>query len=147
MNLCISPQEPRLAEGERRRPCFPAGPRVEGSVRYAVLLLLAVLLVWGPVAGCSNSRYLKVRKAPKNPLEGPLNLLSRKGPQPTERTLQTLRRYDLEKLHAKEDLDATLIRLQEEIRKEPTADKLHAFSELAYIAAYKADAVGNDAPR
>ena len=145
MNRSISPQEPRLAEGERRGPCFPAGPRVEGSVRSAVLLLLALLLVWGPVAGCSNNRYLKVRKVPKNPLEGPLNLLSRKGPQPTERTLQTLRRYDLEKLHSKEDPDTTLIRLQEEIRKEPTADKLHAFSELAYIAAYKADAVGNDA--
>jgi pimeloyl-ACP methyl ester carboxylesterase len=109
-----------------------------------MLLLLALLLVWGPVAGCSHNGYLKVRKVPKNPLEGPLNLLSRKGPQPTARTLQTLRRYDLEKLHSK-DPDATLIRLQEEVRKEPTADKLQALSELAYIAAYKADTVGKKA--
>ncbi len=102
MNRSISQQEPRPAEEKRRWARFPACPRGEGPVRYATLLLLALLVVWGPVAGCSNSRYLKVRKVPKNPLEGPLNLLSHKGPQPTERTLQTLRRYDLEKLHAKD---------------------------------------------
>jgi pimeloyl-ACP methyl ester carboxylesterase len=107
-------------------------------------LLLLLLVLWGPPSGCSSNKYLKVRKVPKNPLEGPLNLLSRKGPQPTERTVQTLRRYDLEKVR-KKDSDATLVRLQEEIAKEPTADKLQAFSELAYIAAYQADAVGDNA--
>ena len=101
-------------------------------------------MVCGLAGGCSNNGYLKVRKVPKNPLEGPLNLLSHKGPQPTERTVQTLRRYDLEKLQSK-DPDTALMRLQEEISKEPLADKLHAFAELAYIAAYKADAVGDNA--
>ena len=100
---------------------------------------------WAPDSGCSSHKYLKVRKVPENPLEGPLNLLSHKGPQPTDRTVQTLRRYDLEKVQ-KQDPDAALVQLQEEIAKEPTADKLQAFAELAYIAAYKADAVGdNDA--
>jgi pimeloyl-ACP methyl ester carboxylesterase len=85
-----------------------------------------------------------MRKVPKNPLAGPLNLLSRKGPQPTERTNQILRRYDLLKLQ-QDDPEATLAQLQREIAAEPTADKIHAFSELAYIAAYKADAMGDDA--
>ena len=110
--------------------------------RLAILLLLATLAV--SLHGCSSTKYLEVRKVPKNPLAGPLNLLSRKGPQPTERTIQTLRRYDLEKLNKKDPAE-TLVQLQEEIVQEPTADKIHAFSELAYIAAYKADAMGDDA--
>ncbi|MFW6171378.1 MAG: esterase/lipase family protein [Planctomycetota bacterium] len=99
---------------------------------------LWVLVALTSVGGCSRSRYLTVRKVPKNPLAGPLKLLSRMGPHPTDRTLQTLRRYDLEELH-EQDPSATLSLLQEEIAQEPTADKIHAFSELAYISAYKAD--------
>ena len=109
-----------------------------------MMVLLLLLMIWGPTTGCSSSKYLKVRKVPENPLEGPLNLLSHKGPEPTDRTVQTLRKYDLEKVQ-KKDPDATLVQLQEEIAKEPSADKLQAFSELAYIAAYKADTVGNNA--
>ena len=101
--------------------------------------LVVVLLSAG--AGCSSSKYLTLRKVPRSPLEGPLNLLSRQGPQPTERTVQTLRRHDLETLH-KQDPAAALGRLQEEIVQETTADKIHAFSELAYIAGYKAEALG-----
>ncbi len=37
--------------------------------------------------------------------------------------------------------------MQQEIANEPTADKIHAFSELAYIAAYKADVTGDDDAR
>ena len=110
----------------------------------ALALFLAVLMVWGVASGCARTKYLSLRKVPRNPLAGPLNLLSRKGPQPTSRTIQTLRRYDLEKIH-EEDPDTTLTKLQQEITKEPTADKIQAFSELAYIAAYKADALGDNA--
>ncbi|MFO7902154.1 MAG: esterase/lipase family protein [Planctomycetota bacterium] len=84
-----------------------------------------------------------MRQVPKNPLAGPLNLLSQAGPRPTDRTLQTLRRYDLEQLQ-KQDPSATLSLLQEEIAKEPTADKIHAYSELAYISGYKADVLGDN---
>ena len=127
--------------------CLPSVGHDRASSAWharAAVLFLLLTMVCGLAGGCSNNGYLKVRKVPKNPLEGPLNLLSHKGPQPTERTLQTLRRYDLEKLQSK-DPDTALMRLQEEISKEPIADKLRAFAELAYIAAYKADAVGNDA--
>ena len=61
--------------------------------RFALLCHLASLLVLasliGAAPGCARSRYLAVRKVPKNPLAGPLNLLSHQGPRPTERTLQT----------------------------------------------------------
>ncbi len=113
------------------------------SVRL-LAILLALIIVCGAINGCARTKYLSMRKVPKNPLAGPLNLLSHKGPQPTRRTLQTLRRYDLEKLQ-KEDSAEALTRLQQEIATEPTADKIHAFSELAYISGYKADALGDDA--
>jgi len=114
--------------------------RWRGTI-WIVVTLIALSI---PLGGCASHRYLEVRRVPHNPLEGPLNLLSRKGPQPTERTVQTLRRYDLEKLQ-RENPDSALVQLQREIAQEPTADKLQAFSELAYIAAHKADAVGDDA--
>ena len=106
---------------------------------YVVWLLIAVMVVTG--GSCSRNKYLKLRKVPRNPLEGPLNLLSRQGPRPTERTIQTLRRYDLEKLH-RSDPAGALAGLQDEIGREKTADKIHAYAELAYIAGYKAEAMG-----
>ncbi len=73
-----------------------------------------------------------------------MELLSRKGPQPTQRTVQVLRRYDLEKSY-KDHPDQTLTELQQLNAQEPTADKVQAFSELAYIAGFKADVVGDNA--
>ena len=112
--------------------------------RVMLWLLLVLCAVAVPAGGCASHRYLEVRRVPRNPLDGPLSLLSRKGPQPTDRTVQTLRKYDLEKVQ-QQDPDAAPMQLQEEIAEEPTADKLQAFAELAYIAAFKADAVGDDA--
>jgi pimeloyl-ACP methyl ester carboxylesterase len=114
---------------------LPGAGLPSGTVWFLVVILLSVSV------GCSSSKYLTLRKVPRNPLEGPLNLLSRQGPRPTERTVQTLRRYDLEKLYQRDPASA-LGKLQEEIAHETTADKIHAFSELAYIAGYKAEALG-----
>ncbi len=123
--------------------CQECRPRWFASVRLLAIVLVCIIALSGS-NGCARTKYLSMRKVPKNPLAGPLNLLSRKGPQPTRRTMQTLRRYDLEKIQ-KEDSAAALVKLQEEIAADPTADKIHAFSELAYIAGYKADALGSDA--
>lgn len=109
---------------------------------HGLTVLLLIVIACHAASGCASNRYLKVRRVPRNPLEGPLNLLSRKGPEPTDRTLQTLRRYDLEKTH-RQNPDGALQQLQAELAQERSADILQALSELAYIAAYKADAVGN----
>src|SRR4051812_16342945 len=59
--------------------------------------IVLVCLVAAVVGGCAtSSEWVKVRDTPRNPLAGTLNLLSRGGPKPTERTMQLLRRYDLE---------------------------------------------------
>lgn len=83
-------------------------------------------------AGCSSSQYLKLRKEPYNPLAGPLQLVSRSGAQPSDRTERVLRRYDLADDYKKSP-DEALSRLQDLIESEPTDDKIHAFAELAYV--------------
>jgi pimeloyl-ACP methyl ester carboxylesterase len=115
----------------RRKLCRPSW-----VVAMCVPLLVASCL------GCVSSNYLSVRRVPRNPLADPLNLFSRSGPKPTARTEQVLRRYDLERVQEREP-DAVLARLQEELLKEPTADKMYAFSELAYVQAKKADSQGS----
>ena len=60
-------------------------------------LLLALFLVTALLSSGCTQRYVTLRKVPRNPLEGPLNLLSRGGPKPTSRTELLLRRYDLVK--------------------------------------------------
>jgi hypothetical protein len=102
-------------------------------IPYARLLLALLLAFSVSTTGCAQ-RYLTLRKVPKNPLEGPLNLLSRGGPKPTNRTEMLLRRYDLVGTQAKNP-PLVLASLQEEIAAEPTSDKVYAVAELAYLDA------------
>ncbi|MDP7018941.1 MAG: alpha/beta fold hydrolase, partial [Pirellulaceae bacterium] len=67
-----------------------------------------------------------------------LELLSRSGPKPTDRTTQLLRRFDLER-----DANEALTALQQEIAREPTPEKVYAFAELAYIRGKKSDLMGD----
>lgn len=106
-----------------------------------LLTVLGLALAGG---GCGNARYLTVRKAPQNPLEGPLQLLSRGGPKPTPRTEQLLREFDLQETQ-KSDPQAALQRLQEDLVKEPSTETIHAIAELAYIEGKKAQARGDQA--
>ena len=100
-------------------------------MRLGQQFLLALLIVC-LVGGCASSSFLSVRKTPRNPLEKPLQLLSWRGPKPTSRTAQVLRRLDLEELQARDPRQA-LMRLHQEIVAEPNPEKYHAFAELAYI--------------
>lgn len=100
-------------------------------------ILLALLLV--STQGCATRDYVSVRRIPSNPLEGPLQLLSRKGPQPTVRTKQLLRRYALEGERA----DELLAKLADEIAQEPLPEKLYAYAELAYVHGKRSEALQN----
>lgn len=106
--------------------------------------LVAVLLVAIVATGCGGGKYLAVRKRPYNPLEQQLSLMSGKGPRPTERTEQFLRRYDLTRAYEKTPQQA-LAQLHNEIVNEPTAEKIYAFAELAYVQAKKAEGMYQDA--
>lgn len=117
--------------------------RCESSSRYrrricAVVALVIFVPFFSAAGGCASQKYLKMRKAPRNPLQGPLQLLSFNGPQPSQRTAELLRRYDV----ANRDSEEVLTRLQAEIDSDPSADKLYSLAELAYIHAKRADAMG-----
>jgi pimeloyl-ACP methyl ester carboxylesterase len=99
-----------------------------------------LLLIALAAAGCAStgsSKWVSLRSTPRNPLTDALGLVAKQGPKPTERTLQLLRRYDLEgKLGDKPALLAELSAIN---RREPNREHLYALSELAYIGAKRAD--------
>ena len=105
--------------------------------------LLLLIAVWSVLAaGCANTNYLQVRRAPRNPLNGQLQLLSRKGPSSTDRTQRLLRRYAL--MQPAENVDQ-LAALAQELAVEPTNEKAYAYAELSYIRGKEAEAAGKEA--
>ena len=91
--------------------------------------------------GCSSGpQWVKVRDTPRNPLAGTLNLVSANGPRPTDRTIQLLRRYDLED-ELKGDRAALLARLEDIQRREPNREHEYAMAEIAYITATQAEKI------
>ncbi|HTN76695.1 MAG TPA: alpha/beta fold hydrolase [Pirellulaceae bacterium] len=113
-----------------RRPafCWP----------YVAALVLLVVAI--SETGCTGEKFLALRKRPFNPLEQQLNFVSGKGPQPTDRTRQFLRRFDLLKPYDRDPANA-LVQLHEEIAREASAEKIYAFSELAYVQGQKAESI------
>jgi pimeloyl-ACP methyl ester carboxylesterase len=103
--------------------------------------LLAIVLVCLALGSGCAQQYIKLRKVPQNPLEGPLNLLSYGGPKPTSRTEMLLRRYDLLETQEKTPQIA-LTNLKQQIVQEPTGDKVYSVAELAYIDAKRQEDAG-----
>ena len=109
-------------------------------IRACNLLLLVVAIA--PLAGCASYHGVALRESPKNPLAEELMLFAKGGPRPSERTAQLLRRYDLD---ADWDRDPrqTLVKLHGMIEREPSADKVYSYAELAYLTAVKSQ-LGNE---
>ena len=102
-----------------------------------VILAACAMLAGG---GCSSSsQWVKVRDAPRNPLSRTLDLMSPGGPQPTKRTEQLLRRYNLADLW-KGDRAELLAKLEDIQQREPNREHEYAIAELAYITAKQAEA-------
>lgn len=99
---------------------------------YCVRLLLLLVVLVSSLTGCASDRYLRERRTPFNPLQSTLQVISRGGPRPSERTMQILRRYDLAEQHER-NTEPVLVRLQQALAEEPTPDKCYAIAELAYI--------------
>lgn len=93
------------------------------------------------LSGCVSNDYLSVRRVPRNPLADSLQLFSWKGPQPTPRTAQLLRQYDL----TEEQADAgpiALASLEKQIQEQPSPEKVYSYAELAYIDGQRAQQKG-----
>ncbi len=103
----------------------------------ALTLALLVTSIAGGCAGSSN-KWVALRNTPRNPLSDTLGLLTRQGPNPTPRTMQRVRRYDLEDDLARNrgELLAKLIKLDQE---EPNRENIYAVAELSYVGAKRAE--------
>ena len=101
-----------------------------------ILLVLGYLVILA--SGCTNTDWAKLRPNPINPLSYDLRLNSHSGPQPTQQTMQMLRRNALID-HLDGDPELLLAEAQRVANAEPTAEHTYAVAELAYVAAKKVE--------
>ena len=113
---------------------LPTSPARRRWRRLAAVVLLVVCVA----TGCATNKWVTLRSTPRNPLSDTLGLLTRQGPKPTERTVQLLRRYNLEK-DLKGDRGALLAELEEIDHKEPSRAHFYALAELAYVGGKRAE--------
>lgn len=103
----------------------PRARRARYRAAWAVCWLAATL-------GCAQGTGVVVRKLPETPLAERLELFDRRGPQPSDRTLLLLRRYDLDR-DVPGDPRVLLAKVQEVASREPTPEKLYSAAELALL--------------
>jgi pimeloyl-ACP methyl ester carboxylesterase len=126
---------PHLSDFHAQLKLRHGRPRLMGQ---AATLIFCALVLFGGIAGCSSTRYVKVRTVPQSPLADQLKLTSWSGPQPSPRSMQLLRQYDLVR-DWKDDPEKLLVKLQEIMDAEPSASKLYSLAELSYLAAKRAE--------
>jgi pimeloyl-ACP methyl ester carboxylesterase len=97
----------------------------------AMRLAAAVAIALAVAAGCAT-KQIALRSVPKSPLVDELKLASFAGPRPSPRTLQLLRVSDLSEDFG-DDVRPLLKALQAVADREPSADKVYALSELAFL--------------
>jgi len=106
------------------------------AVRAATARLLAGLVVLGLLAagtgGCAASKGVSLRSVPRNPLAEQLKLGSRTGPEPSARTVQVLRFWNLQD-QLDGDIRDLLAQLQVIADRQPSAERVYAIAELAYL--------------
>ena len=98
-----------------------------------MLVVLATVLPLSVGCASDTGRWVTVRSSPKNPLTATLQLLSREGPKPSDRTAQVLRRNALENV-ADKDLATALAELTKTFQAAPNRELQYSIAELAYIA-------------
>jgi pimeloyl-ACP methyl ester carboxylesterase len=111
----------------------PAVPRV---VALAFLAFVSAISL-----GCAQQRYIRLRERSQGPLANSFGLIARRSQQPTPRTLQLLRRYDLVQSQEKHP-ELTLAKLQQEIETDPNPDKICSYAELAYLDGRRLEQIG-----
>lgn len=127
-------REDRMPRSDASPPCAQHWFRRPWKSALWLLLLVAV------AGGCASQQWVTLREEPRNPLTEQLKLVARSGPQPTKRTRLLLRKYDLE-----DDLERDPCKLASDFKavidREPSADKIYAAAELAYIGAKREEAL------
>lgn len=112
--------------------------RPDAALRLGRFVVALALIFVVPLSGCATQKFISMRAMPLNPLANQLHLVSRSGPQVSERTQTLLRHYALQELYER-DPDTCLAQLQDLTTSEKGAEKIHAVAELAYILGLRAD--------
>jgi len=105
-------------------------------------VVLCFTLVAMAFSGCASGNYLANRKVRENPLAGRLKLATDKGPQISERTWNTLRRFDLEDRY-KSDRNQCFDYIRKRVNDHPDGDLIYALSELSYVEGKRAERIGD----
>jgi hypothetical protein len=100
------------------------------------LAIAAVVL--SATVGCASNKMVSLRKCPRSELVEQFQLTAWSGPQPTDRTLQFLRVYDLVE-DLKGDPQVLMQKVHGVIEREPSPDKVYAIAELGYIQAKRVE--------
>ena len=93
-----------------------------------------IFVLIASTSGCTASRWVTVRPKPRPPLLERLQVLSPGPIEPSPRTMQLLRRYDLAKRVGDPPRHFLAAMNQISVRK-PTAEKIFATAEVAYLNA------------
>ncbi|MCG8653677.1 MAG: hypothetical protein MI861_27815 [Pirellulales bacterium] len=131
MMLGFRPSQPRHASGFRGAGRWRA--RIFSGLWLATLLASS--------SGCVTN-YLASRSIRENALTSQLKLVGRSGPQISERTWDTLRRFGLESQY-KDDYNLCFDQIRQVVQKNPDAELIYALSELTYVEGKKADRRGD----
>lgn len=103
-------------------------------IRYYYSMCGGILLI--ALMGCTQERLVTLRSSPQDPLEPLLKVTNWGGPEPTGRTQQVLRRYDLDKTF-QNDPESALDQLTAIEHREPDLELTYAVAELSYVTAAK----------
>ena len=116
---------------------------VEGPFHYTKKLstrsvLLLIFAICFGASGCTTTRYLSNRQFRDNPLASHLKLKNVGGPEVSERTWSTLKRFGLDDQYSS-DHQICFKRLRAEIAQSPDPELVYALSELSYVEGKRAE--------
>lgn len=133
---------PGETNGVAARIVSRSGGRGLKHLAQRVWLGLGLCVTTSLLSGCVTTSYLADREIRENALTNSLQLVGPKGPEISERTWSTLRRFDLEDRY-KDDRATCFTHIRQRVNEHPDAELIYALSELSYVEGKKAEGEGN----
>ena len=134
-------REPRLVEYGSGVGTICRGDRCSLRPSKGGMLPVALLMLSVCTSGCATTSYLSPRAVRENALATSLQLVGPRGPSISERTQNTLRRFDLEDRY-EDDCALCFEHIRQRVNEHPDADLIYALSELSYVEGKKAERAG-----
>lgn len=124
----------RVGSGRDRR-----GSLAQWTAPWVLLLFLV------SVIGCQGSTWLRARRSPDSPLVDVLKLQAWTGPEPTSRTMQWLRQYDLVEAFEDGPPQEFIDAVSQVLAFRQTAENIYVMSETAFLLGKRAEREGQEA--